>query len=155
MNLLAKDVFCAARSKLIELNGARYLFRIAPVSYNGNVLGRVVYQKITDEGASKPFPVRFDVSKESGLPNVTRDKLYDYDFDVKISDKSNKNTCILLLIVSGERNNGDKTTVYDAIEATYASAVRLTIRSDESAETQGVFVTAGNITWGTPVNDGR
>ncbi len=146
MDLVAKDVFSASKSKLIEVNGTRYLFRIAPVTYDGKTLGRVVYQSITDTAASKPFPVAFDAS----TIGVGRDSLYDYDFDVRISTKDAQDPRILLLIISGERPAGDETTIFDAAEATVATAVRLGLRDAASAATQGAFVTKGNVSWKSP-----
>ncbi len=146
MDLVAKDVFSASKSKLVEVNGTRYLFRIAPVTYDGKTLGRVVYQSITDTAASKPFPVAFDAS----AIGVGRDSLYDYDFDVRISTKDAQDPRILLLVISGERPAGDKTTIFDAAEATVATAVRLGLRDASSAATQGAFVAKGNVSWKSP-----
>ncbi len=146
MDLVAKDVFSASKSKLIEVNGVRYLFRIAPVTYNGKTLGRVVYQSITDTAVSKPFPVAF----ETATIGVGRDSLYDYDFDVRVSSKDANDPRILLLVISGERSAGDKTTIFEAAEATVATAVRLGLRDAASAATQGAFVAKGNVSWKSP-----
>ncbi len=147
MDLLAKDVFSAASGKLIEVNGVRYLFRIAPVIYNGKTLGRIVYQSITDTAVSKPFPVTVDTS----TIGKTRDVLHDYDFDVRIARKDEDNPSILLLIVSGERpKDEEKTTIYDVAEATVATAVQLGLADPAFAETQGAFVAKSAVSWQSP-----
>ena len=149
MNMLAKDVFSAAHCKLININGARYLFRIAPVVYSDissddKVRMRVVYQRITDTEASAPYPVEYDVV---GI-DVARNELYDYDFDVRITSNKGEHTGVLLMIISGTRPNGNATSLYDACEATYASAVKLEHRGVQTSEGQGDFETQGSMSWG-------
>ena len=147
MNLLAKDVFSAAHCKLIDINGARYLFRIAPVIYNSDdkVRMRVVYQRITDTEASSPYPVEFEVS---GI-DAAREELYDYDFDVRITSENDNHVGVLLMIISGKRLDGDTTSIYDACDATYASAVKLKHRGVQTEPDQGDFATQGSMSWGS------
>ena len=150
MNMLAKDVFSAAHCKLININGARYLFRIAPVVYSDissddKVRMRVVYQRITDTEASAPYPVEYDVV---GI-DVARGELYDYDFDVRITSNKGEHTGVLLMIISGTRPNGNATSLCDAYEATYASAVKLKHRGAQTTADQGDFETQGSMSWGS------
>lgn len=146
MNILAKNVFASPRGKFIEIGDVRYLFRIAPVLYNGVVLSRVVYQSVTNTGVSNPFPVKFD-STSAGVP---RDSLFDYDFDIKIVDKDSDNPSVLLLVVSGERPNEDKTTIFEAAESTYATMVKLNWKAQAAGADRGDFVTTVYKSWSSP-----
>ena len=148
MNLLAKDVCSQSRSRLIEIDGNRYLFRIAPVNYDGKPLSRVVYQQITDSGVSKPFPIEFETATAGKL----RTELYDYDFDISIVNKNGTNQGIMLMVISGERPDADDTSIFQAAEATIASVVNLDMRDEESAATAGAFYTSKNISWDSPQN---
>ena len=152
MNKLAADIYSAPNSKLIEVNGARYLFRVAPVVYGGKCRARVVYQKITDTGVSSPFPVEYATIE--GNTNL-HESFFDYNFDVKIIDKASSTPSLLVMIVSGERPNGDSTSINDAAEATILSVVKLTLRSDASAQDtkQGDFVTASSKSWESPSHE--
>lgn len=149
MNLLAKDVFSASHSKLIDINGARYLFRIAPVKYGENARTRVVYQRITDTEASLPYPVEYEALGIS----ASRESLYDYNFDVRIVGKEDGSLAVLLLVISGERPSGDDTTIFDAAEATVATAVRLGHLGVQTAADQGDFATKGSMSWQSPAYD--
>ena len=146
MDLLAKDVFSAAHSKLININGARYLFRIAPVKYGEDVRMRLVYQRITDTEASKPVPVEYDTTGAS----ANRKDLYDYNFDVRIVGGKSGSSRVLLLVISGKRPEGDNTTIFQAAEATIASTVMLEHRGVQTAADQGDFATKGSMSWESP-----
>ncbi len=143
LNLLAKDVFSAAHGKLIDVHGARYLFRIAPVKYDEGVRMRLVYQRITDTEASDPFPVEFEAP---GI-DIDRAKLYDYNFDVRIVGNESGSPRVLLMIISGERPNGDETTIFEAAETSAASTVMLEHRGVQTSADQGDFATIGSMSW--------
>ncbi|MDO4841406.1 MAG: hypothetical protein Q3982_01860 [Phoenicibacter congonensis] len=149
MNKLASDIYSAPNSKLIEVNGARYLFRIAPVVYDGKSRARVIYQKITDTGVSSPFPVEYATIE--GNSNM-HENFFDYNFDVKIIGKESDTPSLLVMIVSGERPSDDSTTIFDAAEATILSVVKLKLREDATAQDtkQSDFVTASSKSWQSP-----
>ncbi len=146
MDLLAKDVFSAAHSKLLDINGARYLFRIAPVKYGDDVRMRLVYQRITDTEASSPLPVEYDTLGTGS----SREDLYDYNFDARIVREESGSPHVLLLVISGERPSSDNTTIFEAAEATIASAVILEHLGVQTAGNQGDFATRGSMSWESP-----
>lgn len=143
VNTLATDVFSAPRSKLIEIGDTRYLFRVAPVSYDGNTLGRIVYQRITSTEASAPYPIEFDTKAGTGIAHET---LHDYNFDARIIDKNSGAPEVVLLVISGQRANGDQTTIHEAAEATIASCVRLVPVTD-AGDKQPSFTVGSADSW--------
>ena len=143
MDLVAKDVFSGAQIKLVEVYDACYLFRIACVTENGITRNRVVYQQISDDAISKPFPVEFDDPTSTA---GAREEFYDCNFDVKLVNKQKDYADIVLMILSCKRASGDSTSIYDAMEATELSAVHLTYRGNGDGS-QAPFVTKSCKTW--------
>ena len=143
MDFVAKDVFSGAQVKFVEIGDACYLFRIACVTINGLTRSRVVYQKVSNDKVSKPFPVVFE---DSTFTTGTRDDFYDFDFDVKLVNKQKNYADIVLMVLSSKRPQGDDTTIYDAAEATVLSAIRL-VYVGSKGEDQAPFATKSCKTW--------
>jgi hypothetical protein len=148
MDLIAKDVFSAPESKLIEVGKeGLYLFRLASVNYDGVTRNRVVFQRVEKEDGtsdiSKPLPVEFQ-SQTVGAES--RDDYYDYAFDVKLIRKNKDVPDILVMVLSGKRNEGDSSTIYSVAEATVLSIARMEFDYD-AFNGMGGYVTASCETW--------
>ena len=148
MDLIAKDVFSAPESKLIEAGKeGLYLFRLASVNYDGVTRNRVVFQRVEKEDGtvdiSKPLPVEFQ-SQTVGAES--RDDYYDYAFDVKLIRKNKDVPDILVMVLSGKRNEGDSSTIYSVAEATVLSIARMEFDYD-AFNGMGGYVTASCETW--------
>ena len=115
-----KNVFADDKVKVIRFNNADVMLRIASVNYNGEARTRLTYSIIRDDGAwSDPAVIDFDPSSAG----VTRAELYDYDFDATcVGAWSNY---LYVMIISGTRTQGDKTSFASATSKTYISLVRI------------------------------
>ena len=143
MDLVAKDVFSGPFNKLVEVGSNHYLFRLAAVTHNGVTRNRVVCQRISNGDISKPFPIDF---QDQASNAAARSNFYDYDFDVKLINKQKSHADIILMVFSGERPEGDKSTIYSVAEATVLSAVHL-VYNEEDQEKKGYFTTKSCKTW--------
>ena len=107
---IVKDMFSDARVKAHYLEGdgeeAKFIFRIASVEVDGQVRTQLVYQHEYRWTLSSPRTVQF----ATGIDGVSRDDLYDYDFDMSIS-RDGKKLSILLL--------SDKRESLDAVPDSY------------------------------------
>lgn len=127
-NVLFAGVLSEAHMKFAEIAGVECLFRIASVRYGEDGRSRLVVHTKANGAWSAPMPVDFPLGFGEG--DVERNGIFDYDFDVvEYTDgKGNQNAYVLL--VSGERPDGDGTRFDTASTAGILSVVRLRISND-------------------------
>ena len=127
-NVLFSGVLSEAHMKLTMIAGVECLFRIASVRYGENGRSRLVVHTKTNGTWSAPTPVDFPLGFGEG--DVERDGIYDYDFDVVEYKDGRGNQDAYVLLVSGERPDGDNTFFDTASTAGILSVVRLRISND-------------------------
>ena len=116
------SVFSDPRTKTVVVPNPRsatydritYVFRIASAKVNGEMRTRLVYQELVGDELYPSSVVNF----QTGLEYISRDDLFDYDFDVITSEDGNR---LYLFLISGVRPNGDGTSPYEAFENTVFS----------------------------------
>ena len=128
-NVLFTGVLSEAHMKLAIIAGVECLFRIASVRYGDNGRSRLVVHTKANGTWSAPTPVDFPLGFGEG--DVERDGIYDYDFDVVEYTDGRENQDAYVLLVSGERPDGDNTLFDTASTAGILSVVRLRISNDE------------------------
>ncbi len=106
--------------------GRTVLFRVASVDVGGGKMrSRLVYQVLSGGEWGDPELVEFDPQ----LEGVSRDDLYDFEFDVAQATAGNgaggANNFIFLLVTSGDRPDGDDTDFVRGIQAHHVSLVAL------------------------------
>ena len=127
-NVLFTGVLSEAHMKFAEIAGVECLFRIASVRYGEDGRSRLVVHTKANGAWSAPMPVDFPLGFGEG--DVERSGIFDYDFDVVeyIDGRGNQDAYVLL--VSGERPEGDATRFDTASTAGILSVVRLRISND-------------------------
>lgn len=128
-NVLFSGVLSEAHMKFAEIAGVECLFRIASVRYGENGRSRLVVHTKTNDTWSAPMPVDFPLGFGEG--DVERNGIFDYDFDVVEYTDGRENQDAYVLLVSGERPEGDATRFDTASTAGILSVVRLRIRNSE------------------------
>lgn len=129
-SVLFSGVLSEARMKLAMIAGVECLFRIASVCYGDNGRSRLVVHTRANGTWSAPTPVDFPLGFGEG--DVERNGIYDYDFDVVEYTDGRGNQDAYVLLVSGERPDGDNTLFDTASTAGILSVVRLRISNDET-----------------------
>ena len=127
-NVLFAGVLSEAHMKLAMIAGVECLFRIASVRYGDNGRSRLVVHTKANGTWSAPTPVDFPLGFGEG--DVERDGIFDYDFDVVEYTDGRENQDAYVLLVSGERPDGDNTLFDTASTAGILSVVRLRISND-------------------------
>lgn len=128
-NVLFSGVLSEAHMKLAMIAGVECLFRIASVRYGENGRSRLVVHTKTNDTWSAPTPVDFPLGFGEG--DVERNGIFDYDFDVVEYTDGRENQDAYVLLVSGERPEGDATRFDTASTAGILSVVRLRISDSE------------------------
>lgn len=98
--------------------------------YGDHGRSRLVVHTKANGTWSAPTPVDFPLGFGEG--DVERDGIYDYDFDVVEYTDGRGNQDAYVLLVSGERRDGDNTLFDAASTAGILSVVRLRISNDET-----------------------
>lgn len=106
----------------VQPTGRKALFRLASVDVGGGrARTRVVYHLLENGAWSEPHVVNFDPQVEG----VSRDDLYDYEFDVAQAEGKDGASYICLVVTSGTLPDGDDTPFEKAVQARYISLVSL------------------------------
>ena len=127
-NVLFAGVLSEAHMKFAEIAGVECLFRIASVRYGEDGRSRLVVHTKANGAWSAPMPVDFPLGFGEG--DVERGGTFDYDFDVVEYTDGKGNQDAYVLLVSGERPEGDATRFDTASTAGILSVVRLRISND-------------------------
>lgn len=127
-NVLFTGVLSEAHMKFAEIAGVECLFRIASVRYGEDGRSRLVVHTKANGAWSAPMPVDFPLGFGEG--DVERNGIFDYDFDVVEYTDGRENQDAYVLLVSGERPEGDATRFDTASTAGILSVVRLRISND-------------------------
>ena len=127
-NVLFTGVLSEAHMKLAMIAGVECLFRIASVRYGEDGRSRLVVHTKANGAWSTPMPVDFPLGFGEG--DVERNGIFDYDFDVVEYADGRGNQDAYVLLVSGERPEGDATRFDTASTAGILSVVRLRISND-------------------------
>ncbi len=106
------NVFSDGRPKFMEIDGVLTMFRIAAVDCNGQMRTRLVVQRKIDGKWSEAAPIDFN---PMGIGDLSRDDLYDYDFDVATvkpaddfwKDSTDNHNDVVILLFSGTRDYTD------------------------------------------------
>ena len=128
-NVLFTGVLSEAHMKLAMIAGVECLFRIASVRYGEDGRSRLVVHTKANGAWSAPTPVDFPLGFGEG--DVERGGTFDYDFDVVEYTDGRENQDAYVLLVSGERPEGDATRFDTASTAGILSVVRLRISNSE------------------------
>ena len=128
-NVLFTGVLSEAHMKFAEIAGVECLFRIASVRYGEDGRSRLVVHTKANGAWSAPMPVDFPLGFGEG--DVERGGTFDYDFDVVEYTDGRENQDAYVLLVSGERPEGDATRFDTASTAGILSVVRLRISNSE------------------------
>ena len=128
-NVLFHGVLSEAHMKFAEIAGVECLFRIASVRYGEDGRSRLVVHTKANGAWSAPMPVDFPLGFGEG--DVERGGTFDYDFDVIEYTDGAGRTDAYVLLVSGERPEGDATRFDTASTAGILSVVRLRISNSE------------------------
>ena len=128
-NVLFTGVLSEAHMKLAMIAGVECLFRIASVRYGEDGRSRLVVHTKANGAWSAPMPVDFSLGFGEG--DVERGGTFDYDFDVVEYTDGSENQDAYVLLVSGERPEGDATRFDTASTAGILSVVRLHISNSE------------------------
>ena len=128
-NVLFTGVLSEAHMKFAEIAGVECLFRIASVRYGENGRSRLVVHTKANGAWSAPMPVDFPLGFGEG--DAERKDTFDYDFDVVEYTDGRGNQDAYVLLVSGERLEGDATRFDTASTAGILSVVRLRISNSE------------------------
>lgn len=128
-NVLFTGVLSEAHMKFAEIAGVECLFRIASVRYGENGRSRLVVHTKANGAWSAPMPVDFPLGFGEG--DAERKDTFDYDFDVVEYTDGRGNQDAYVLLVSGERPEGDATRFDTASTAGILSVVRLRISNSE------------------------
>lgn len=124
--MFLKGVFSDGRVRVVKLGAGGYqvLLRIASGTYNGQARTRLVaqvrYRKYpTDPNLtwSSPKPIDFRVRN---LGDITRDQLFDYDFDVCEAGGE-----VFLILLSGTRPDGERTSLLDTCTNPVTTVLKL------------------------------
>ena len=126
--VLFTGVLSEAHMKFAEIAGVECLFRIASVRYGEDGRSRLVVHTKANGAWSAPMPVDFPLGFGEG--DVERDGTFDYDFDMVEYTDGRGNQDAYVLLVSGERPEGDATRFDTASTAGILSVVRLRISND-------------------------
>lgn len=120
-HLLFHDVNSNPGIRLLNVqnSGRTIMFRIASVDIGGGQMRtRLVYHQLNDNKTwSQPWVLNFD----SQIDGVSRDDLYDYEFDVTQAYGSTGQNYIYVLVTSGTRPDGDNTGFVRGLQAHYVS----------------------------------
>ena len=127
-NVLFTGVLSEAHMKFAEIAGVECLFRIASVRYGEDGRSRLVVHTKANGAWSAPMPVDFPLGFGEG--DAERGGTFDYDFDVVEYTDGRENQDAYVLLVSGERPEGDATRFDTASTAGILSVVRLRISND-------------------------
>ena len=127
-NVLFTGVLSEAHMKLAMIASVECLFRIASVRYGEDGRSRLVVHTKANGAWSAPTPVDFPLGFGEG--DVERGGTFDYDFDVVEYTDGRENQDAYVLLVSGERPEGDATRFDTASTAGILSVVRLRISND-------------------------
>lgn len=127
-NVLFAGVLSEAHMKFAKIAGVECLFRIASVRYGEDGRSRLVVHTKANGAWSAPMPVDFPLGFGEG--DVERGGTFDYDFDVVEYTNGRENQDAYVLLVSGERPEGDATRFDTASTAGILSVVRLRISND-------------------------
>ena len=128
-NVLFTGVLSEAHMKFAEIAGVECLFRIASVRYGEDGRSRLVVHTKANGVWSAPMPVDFPLGFGEG--DVERGGTFDYDFDVVEYTDGRGNQDAYVLLVSGERPEGDATRFDTASTAGILSVLRLRISNSE------------------------
>ena len=128
-NVLFTGVLSEAHMKFAEIAGTECLFRIASVRYGENGRSRLVVHTKANGAWSAPMPVDFPLGFGEG--DVERNDTFDYDFDMVEYTDGRGNQDAYVLLVSGERPEGDATRFDTASTSGILSVVRLRISNSE------------------------
>jgi hypothetical protein len=124
-NLLFKNVNSDPDLVLLTIKPTNrtVLFRVASVDVGGgNARTRLVYHVLKDDKTwSDPWVVNFD----SQILGVSRDDMYDYEFDVCQAEGKDGVSYVYVLVTSGVRPEGDDTPLEQGVKASYVSLVGL------------------------------
>lgn len=129
-NVLFAGVLSEAHMKFAEIAGVECLFRIASVRYGEDGRSRLVVHTKANGAWSAPMPVDFPLGFGEG--DVERGGTFDYDFDVVEYTDGRENQDAYVLLISGERPEGDATRFDTASTAGILSVVRLRISNSEA-----------------------
>ena len=121
--LLFENITSNPKLKILTtVYGMTVMFRIATVEVgDGNARSRLVYHILKGSKWSEPNVVEFN----PGFDGVSRNDMYDFDFDVAQGDAYDGANYIFLNVTSGTRPKGDATTFKDGVQARYATIVCL------------------------------
>ena len=121
-----KGIFSDPRTKVVSLSGEHatvsFIFRIASVLVDGRPRTRLVYH----QEASGFLQPAVTVDFATGIHDVSRDDLFDYDFDVSISDDE---TRLCIIILSDKR--ADDQAAPDSYENMYFTVLDCTVSDTE------------------------
>lgn len=137
---IASNVLSDPRSKIVSVWGKPFVLRLVSAIIGGEARTRIAAQQINESGATmgKLYMLEFD----AGAGIAPRDQLYDYDFDVVATQQTdgngNKRHDLHLLVFSGLRESGDKTSFMDASLDHLASYVRWSFLSADDFSSQSV-----------------
>ena len=127
-NVMFSGVLSETHMKFAKIAGVECLFRIASVRYGEDGRSRLVVHTKANGAWSAPMPVDFPLGFGEG--DVERGGTFDYDFDVVEYTDGRENQDAYVLLVSGERPEGDATRFDTASTAGILSVVRLRISND-------------------------
>lgn len=128
-SVLFTGVLSEAHMKFAEIAGVECLFRIASVRYGEDGRSRLVVHTKANGAWSAPMPVDFPLGFGEG--DVERGGTFDYDFDVVEYTDGRGSQDAYVLLVSGERPEGDATRFDTASTASILSVLRLRISNSE------------------------
>lgn len=128
-SVLFTGVLSEAHMKFAEIAGVECLFRIASVRYGEDGRSRLVVHTKANGAWSAPMPVDFPLGFGEG--DVERGGTFDYDFDVVEYTDGRGSQDAYVLLVSGERPEGDATRFDTASTAGILSVLRLRISNSE------------------------
>ncbi len=123
-SLMLEGVHSNTQFKTLVTNGwgRVVLFRIAAVDIGGGQMRRrLVYHTMSNGSWSEPWVVNFDPQIEG----VSRDDLYDYEFDVTQALGNAGSNYIYIIVTHGTRPDGDDTSFDRTLQAHYVSLVAL------------------------------
>ena len=122
-NLLFENITSNPRLKILTTYGRTVLFRIANVDVGGGqIKSRLVYHVLVNSGTwSEPNVIEFDPQ----ISGVSREDMFDVDFDVVQADAYNGSNHIFVNLTSAVFKNGDNSTFVESIQVQYASLITL------------------------------
>ncbi len=123
-HLMFAGVHSNTQLKVLVTNGwgRTIMFRIASVDIGDGTMRRRLVYHLLDKGSwGEPHVVNFDPQ----IDGVSRDDLYDYEFDVTQALGNTGSNYIYLLVTHGTRPDGDDTSFARTLQAHYVSLVAL------------------------------